>query len=51
MYEGTYVCVYVCMYVGCVGGGGVWESNVSRVYVCMVWLYVFMYCIRSLDID
>mgnify|MGYP001187404609 FL=1 len=46
-----YVCMYVCMYVGCVGGGGVWESNVSRVYVCMVWLYVFMYSIRSLDID
>ena len=47
-----YVCVYVCMYVCRLrGGGGVWESNVSRVYVCMVWLYVFMYYIRSLDTD
>ena len=54
--ESNYVCMkvymYVCMYVCRLrGGGGVWESNISRVYVCVVWLYVLMYYIRSLDTD
>ena len=32
--------MYVCRLFG---GGGVWEGNVSRIYVCMVCMYVFMY--------
>ena len=44
MYVYMYVCMYVCRLCG---GGGVWEGNVSRIYVCMVCMYVFMYYIRT----
>ena len=43
-----YVCIYVCMYVGCLGVVGCGRATFRVfMYVWYVCMYVFMYYIRT----